>query len=110
MPGISHRLLHLHVDPSPSTDSSGSALQRFDRKHMVVASRYVADRLADRACNIKLRWLEKLVTLSMTESAYCAAAGAFFESYAHRRIERGGAFQVCVYSSGARVLKHYTVC
>ena len=92
MPGISHKLLHLYVDCS-SVEPDGQAL-RFDRKHVVVASRYIADRLAQRIANTKLRWLEKLVTLSMTESAYGATAGAFFESYAHRRIEQGGVFQV----------------
>lgn len=130
MPGTSHKLIHLLVDPAGSrtagaytgTSASGAAAlgsgaaaspaggtvsspaagsaaagysaSFFDRKLMVVASRYVADQLAERAANSSLSWLVMLVNLSMSLPVYRAAAGAFFESYAHRRLQQGGSFPV----------------
>ena len=80
----SHRLLHLHVEPGPTHDAC----------IMVVASRYVAEKLAEQGGAAHIEHLRDLVNLSSLTPAYRAAAGLFFESYAHRILRKGGRFQV----------------
>ena len=99
IPGTSHKLLHLCVGPGPgasdlASTSTSTSTSCFDEKHVVVASEYVLEKLAERAAATNLTWLEKIVNLSMSEPAYKAAAGAFFESYSHRKLQRGGTFEV----------------
>jgi hypothetical protein len=80
----SHRLLHVHVKPGPNHDVS----------YMAAASRYVTEKLAMLGGEAHIGRLQSLVHLSMSEPGYRAAAGAFFESYAHRRLQNGGHFEV----------------
>lgn len=80
----SHRLLHVHVESGPNHDVS----------YMAPASRYVTEKLAMFGGEAHIERLQSLVHLSMSEPGYRAAAGAFFESYAHRRLQQGGNFEV----------------
>jgi hypothetical protein len=86
---VSHRLLHLSV-----VDDS------FQRVCVVVASRYVADEVSQKGSQAHMEHLRSMVDLVIDMPATRAAAGAFFESYAHRLLQRGGEFEVRSLASG----------
>jgi hypothetical protein len=82
----SHKLVHLDVQPGPPEHC---------RKAMVLASAYVSRKLAERVELKQMDDLRHLVNHMGQQPAYRAAAGAFFEAYAHRRLQAGGRFKVC---------------
>ncbi|GIL90065.1 hypothetical protein Vretimale_18118 [Volvox reticuliferus] len=79
----SHKLVHLEV-----------VGDQYNKKVMMPASQYVAQQIVAKMGNGHMRLLKDLVHLSIGFPAYAAAAGVFFETYAHRRLQQGGSFQV----------------
>ncbi|KXZ51037.1 hypothetical protein GPECTOR_14g276 [Gonium pectorale] len=79
-PHASHMLLHIEV----LGPEYGSATVK-------VASPYVVRKLEEKAGDAHV---QRLKDMSLVFSAYAAAAGTFFQSYAHRRLQQGGSFKV----------------
>ncbi|GIM15305.1 hypothetical protein Vretimale_18130 [Volvox reticuliferus] len=79
----SHKLVHLEV-----------VGDQYNKKVMMPASQYVAQQIVAKMGNGHMRLLKDLVHLSINFPSYAAAAGVFFETYAHRRLQQGGSFQV----------------
>ncbi|GIL86335.1 hypothetical protein Vretifemale_14639 [Volvox reticuliferus] len=82
-PYSSHKLVHLELVGNSYT-----------KKIMKLASPYVAREIEAKAGMHHTRLLQNLVQLSIGKPAYAAAAGLFFEMYAHRRLQAGGSFHV----------------
>ncbi|GIL67898.1 hypothetical protein Vafri_21113 [Volvox africanus] len=82
-PHASHKLLHLEV-----------VSDKYDKVTVKPASPYVVQKIEENGGKYHVKHLQKLVHLSIGMPMYAAAAGVFFESYAHRHLQEGGSFKV----------------
>ena len=80
---VSHRLVHVVATGGPLHNSYVTKM----------ASLYVVDKLAERAGVAHVQHLRELLMATLAESPYDSAAGSFFEHFAHRAVQAGGAFK-----------------